>query len=141
MLIDTIRKHRLEARKAQDLGTSTILTTLVGEVEGQAKRTGDEISDELVFKTIKKFLVNIRETIKIVEEKNTELSVLSQMRAEEAALERYLPKQLTADEIRAIITSLNAKHIGEVMKHFKSHFSNSEYDGRVASSIAKEVLQ
>jgi uncharacterized protein YqeY len=52
-------------------------------------------------------------------------------------LNKYLPKQLSEDEIRAIIASLEDKKIPSVMKHFKANYQG-QVDNSLVSKIAKE---
>lgn len=56
--------------------------------------------------------------------------------AEIDILHSYLPKQLTKEELEAIIKNLNTKNVGEIMKHLKDNYSGV-YDGKLASEIAK----
>lgn len=64
--------------------------------------------------------------------------------AEMNIMEEYLPKQLSEDEIRDIILSRIVQsnvpcNMGVVMKYFKENYSG-QYDGKVVSSITKEML-
>lgn len=64
--------------------------------------------------------------------------------AEMAIMEEYLPKQMTEDEIRKVIMGLMVRsdiqyNMGLVMKYFKENYSG-QYDGKMVSIIAKEIL-
>lgn len=64
--------------------------------------------------------------------------------AEMNIMEEYLPKQLSEDEIRDIILSRIVQsnvpcNMGVVMKYFKENYSG-QYDGKIVSSITKEML-
>lgn len=66
--------------------------------------------------------------------------------AEIAVIERYLPKQMTEDEARAAIGAIvdelglsSKKELGKVMKEVKARY-RGQIDGKVASSIARELL-
>ena len=64
--------------------------------------------------------------------------------AEMKVMEEYLPKQLTEEEIKNIIMGLMVRsdvcfNMGLVMKYFKEHYSG-QYDGKIVSTIAKEML-
>jgi uncharacterized protein YqeY len=60
---------------------------------------------------------------------------------EKSIVEKYLPKQLTADEIRNIIQLLGGAQVnlGDIMKHLKERYSG-QYDGKVASTVAREFV-
>ena len=64
--------------------------------------------------------------------------------AEMSVMEDYLPKQLSEQDIRNIITNLKANsntscNMGIIMKYFKENYSG-QYDGKTVSIIAKELL-
>lgn len=67
--------------------------------------------------------------------------------AEMAIMEDYLPKQLTVEDMYAIIgTQKNIAgihgtpfNIGVIMKYFKDNYSG-QYDGKTLSTIAKEMI-
>ena len=58
-------------------------------------------------------------------------------------LESYLPKQLTIDEIRSIISTLHDLkgpfNMGFIQKHFKENYAML-YDGKVVAMVANEWL-
>ena len=130
-MINKLRADRMQARKDGAKIKTSILTTLLGEVETNLKR--DENFD--VIKLIKKFIKNNEDTLSqcvgeiAINIFKTEIQILSE----------YLPKQLTEDEIRVIISDINKseiKNIGIIMKHFKENYSG-RYDGSVVSKIIK----
>lgn len=142
MLFNQIKSERMQARK--DRGNSamqikaSLLTTLLGEIETETKATGiTEVSDSLVMAKCKKFIKGLEEV-----EKNAKVGDVAHSEAliELQILESYLPKQLTEEELAAIIIELDADNMGQVMKHLKENYSG-QYDGKVASQVAKEILR
>ena len=64
--------------------------------------------------------------------------------AEMNVMEEYLPKQLSEQDIRDIIFGRIVQsdvpcNMGIVMKYFKENYSG-QYDGKMVSTIAKEML-
>ena len=64
--------------------------------------------------------------------------------AEMKIMEEYLPKQLSEQDIRDIIMGRMVQsdipcNMGIVMKYFKDNYSG-QYDGKMVSTIAKEML-
>ena len=64
--------------------------------------------------------------------------------AEMNVMEEYLPKQLSEQDIRDIIFGRIVQsdvpcNMGLVMKYFKDNYSG-QYDGKMVSTIAKEML-
>jgi len=132
MLIDQVKAARMTAMKARDAAARSILTTLLGELESIAKRDQAGVSDDMVIRTCKKFIVGNLETIKLGGDAD-------KLEAENVILRGFIPKQLTSDELRAIIVAMNATNIGEIMQQLKAAH-DGEYDGKMASSIARDVL-
>ena len=62
---------------------------------------------------------------------------MAELARQKSILEAYLPKQLTEEEIRKIISSLEDKSIPSVMKHFKANYQGM-VDNSLVSKIAKE---
>lgn len=136
MLVDDIRSQRMTAMKARDSVTKTLLTTLLGELESIAKRTQCDITDDMVVKACKKFISGNNEVIEAGVKLNLELPNLE---AENVLLETFIPKQLTEDELRAIIVEMDASHLGEIMQKLKANYDGI-YDGKLASTIARDIL-
>jgi uncharacterized protein YqeY len=134
-LFEQVKQDRMSARKAKNESATSVLTTLVGELESQAKRIGSEVTDEMVVQTCKKFILNNSETLKltITTEVNEKLS------AENETLKVYLPVQLTEQDLRVIVTALNTAKLSDIMQHLKTNY-NGQYDGKVASAVAKEFV-
>ena len=61
---------------------------------------------------------------------------LAETARQKVAIEAYLPKQLTEDEIKAIIDKLEDKSIPSIMKHFKANYAGS-VDMSLVSKIAR----
>lgn len=129
MLYQTIKVDRMFAMKNRDKVAKSVLTTLLGELEGNAKRSGSEVSDNDVLRLIKKFIDANKESLQHKDNPDLE--------TENALLAEYLPKQMSEDELRSVIQALGDVHIGLVMKHLKQHY-NGQFDGNLASKIAKE---
>ena len=69
---------------------------------------------------------------------------MEQVKAEMAVLEKYMPKQLTADEVRQIVTATVAGKtglkMGDVMKLVMPQVKGKA-DGKVVSQVVREILQ
>ena len=138
MLIDEIKKANIEALKAKDPIARGVLSVVINKYklqEVELKASGKEIGD-------KELLAVIQKTLKeLADEKEGYLKVNNQDRANDIArqeelLSAYLPKQLSEQEIRNIIASLEDKSVPNVMKHFKMN-----YAGQVDMSLVNSVLR
>ena len=138
MLIDQIKAANIEALKAKDTVARGVLSVVSNKYklqEVELKAAGKEIGD-------KEMLAIIQKTLKeLADEKEGYLKVNNAERAnaiarQEEILSTYLPKQLSEDEIRSIISSLEDKSVPSVMKHFKTN-----YAGQVDMSLVNSVLR
>ena len=142
-LIETIRADQLQARKEKNSLKANILTTLIGEAVSIGKNDGNrETTDAEVIALVKKFIKNINETINIVCKHG--VNVDAQI-AEVVVLEKYVPKQLSEEDLRQVIISLKSeisagpKDMGKIMGLLKARY-DGQYDGKMASTLAKEIL-
>lgn len=133
MLIEQVKAARMQAMKDRDYIAKTILTTLVGELEGMSKRDQCEITDDMVVRTCKKFVVGNNETMKLG-------GNVEQLTAENTVLDKFVPKQLSEDELRVIIADMRLNNLGEIMQQLKAEHSGN-YDGKLASGIAREFIE
>lgn len=141
MLIERIKADLLTARKARATVAANSLTALVGEAVMVGKNAGNrESTDEEVVATVRKFLKNLEETKRNLVAHNKDTSVCDE---EIAIISRYLPQQMSADELRSAITVIVAEtagaNMGVVMKVLKEKYAGL-YDGKLASTLTKEVL-
>lgn len=140
MLLEKLKKESLQARKEKNEIKSNLLSTVLSQVKLIAIDDGHrEPKDEDVIQVVKKFLKNIEENLKLGEEGKLSQENYEQAKIEKEILLEYLPKQLSEQELREIIQNSGAKNIGEVMKFLKEKYPE-QYDGKLASKIAKELL-
>ena len=138
MLIDEIKAANIAALKARDNVTRGILSVIITKyknLEVEMRAQGKEIGDKELLSIIQKTLKELSD------EKEGYLKVGNQDRAndiakQEEVLSAYLPKQLSEQEIRDIINSLEDKSVPSVMKHFKMN-----YAGQVDMSLVNSVLR
>lgn len=146
-LFDTISNDIKEAMKAQD---KVALATLrnIKKVMLEAKTAlgaGDTLSDEAALKIIQKLVKQGKESAELYQSQNrTDLAQeeLSQV----AVMEKYLPKQMSADELQAalkeIISEVGAtspREMGKVMGEATKRLAGRA-DSKAISNIVKELL-
>jgi len=141
-LINTIKKDQVQARKDRNAGAATLLTTLLGEASMVGKNAGGrETTDDEVIAVVKKFIKNNNDTLAVIDNNS---SGYGDIENENELLNRYLPTQLSEDELRDIIAPLaegkTMRDMGSIMKELKTNYTGL-YDGGVASSIIKGMLQ
>jgi uncharacterized protein YqeY len=134
MLIETLKTQRIQAMKDKQTVAKNLLTTLLGELEGKAKRDNIDINDEMVVQTCKKFIASNEEVIA----QTTSTEAATKLKEENVILNNYLPKQLTEEQIGSIIKSSGATNVGDAMKFLKEQYAG-QYDSRLAVSVYKEM--
>ncbi len=136
MLIDEIKKANIEAMKAHDQNARSAYSILLSRyMEKKTSGAGTEISDADVLAMIQKL------SKELDEEKEGYLKAgreeqASNVDMQKAALQKYLPKQLSEEEIKNIIASLPDHSIPNVMKHFKTN-----YAGRCDMGLVSKIVR
>ena len=138
MLIDELKAANINAMKARDNTARAVLSVVLTKYklqEVELRASGKEIGDKELLSIIQKVLKELSD------EKEGYLKVNNTERAnsiteQEKVLSQYLPKQLSEEEIRKIINSLEDKSVPSVMKHFKMN-----YAGQVDMSLVNSVLR
>ena len=132
-LMEQIKTRQIAARKAGD-PQAPLLTTLLGEAAMVGKNAGRETTDQEVVAVVKKFMKNIDETITALQSRN---QLFTQFAVEREILEQFLPQQLTESTLFAVAKS--QPNMPTFMKHLKENFAG-QYDGKLASTIAKQIF-
>ena len=143
-LISKIKQSSLEARKNKDAVLATLLVTLYSEAATVGKNAGNrETTDAETVAVVKKFIKGIDETLIALKEDTASIRYKTAL-AERAILETFLPKQLTAEQLSAVIAELvknsTALTMQTVMKTLKEQYSGC-YDGALASKLVKEMIK
>ena len=142
-LLDKIKAVQLQCRKNRQTVEAAVLTTLIGEASMVGKNNGNRESTDLeVISTIKKFINNSQETLKVVKDAE-KIKIITD---EIALLTQFLPKQYEGEELERLIdqaiSTTNASSLKDmklVMNELRS-LTNGQYDGKHASSYVKTKL-
>jgi len=145
-ILQSIKSASLAARKAHDADRASSLITLLSEASMIGKNAGRETTDAETVATIKKFIKGIDETLNARAYAHGDPTAVKLIN-EKALLSSFLPKQLTANEIRDILLDIlkvndfdiSTKPMGEMLKILKFNYEG-QYDGGTAARIAKEIV-
>lgn len=138
MIIDELQKANIEALKARDQVARAIYSVIIAKYKAAAielKAQGKEASDADLVKIITKSIKELDEE-KEGYEKAGRAEEVKNILTQKALIEKYLPKLMGEEEIRAIIAKLEDKSMPSVMKHFKMN-----YDGQVDMSLVSKVAR
>ena len=138
MLIEQLQKANIAAMKEHDNNKRAVLSVVISSYKALSidlRASNKEITDNDLIRIIQK-------TIKeLDDEKSCNLSAGRIKRAEEIEIQKqtiskFLPKMLSSDEIKQIISSLEDKSIPAVMKYFKAN-----YDGQVDMGLVNKIAR
>ena len=128
-LIEKISKDFMSAYKAKDMEKKNFLGVIKTEVTKETKTP----EDSYVVGKLKSMIKNAQSTNSLTE---YELDIIN----------NYLPTQMTEDVLREKIGDFitkeelsTMKDMGKIMGYLKSNFEG-EYDGKLSSTIIKELL-
>jgi len=129
------------ARKSQDKAGTLLLSTVLSEIKNKKIELRRDPTDADVIDVLRKSIKKRRESVEMyVKGKRTDLA--DKESAEAAALEKYLPAQVSDDEIRAAVQAAiagGAKQIGAVMGKVLPQFKGRAEGGTI-NAIAREEL-
>ena len=138
MLIDEISKANIEALKARDQVARAIYSVILAKYKASSielRAAGKEATDADLVKIITKTIKELDEEKESYEKAGRKEQAES-ISIQKALIEKYLPKLMSEDEIRKIISSLEDKSMPSVMKHFKMNF-----DGQVDMSLVSKIAR
>ena len=138
MILDEIKKANIQALKDKN----AIARTIYGVVSNKAmletikkREKGEELTDvdmvSIIQKTIKELTEEAEGYEKVGNTKQRD-NILKQREI----IEAYLPKMMSEEEIREVISSLEDKSIPSVMKHFKANYAG-KCDMKTVSEVAR----
>jgi len=129
------------SRKAQDKPTTLLLGTLISEVKNRRIELKRDPTDAEVVEVLRKGIKRRRESVEMYE-KGGRIDLAEKERSEAAAIEKYLPAQVSDDELRAAVVAAiagGATAIGAVMGKVLPQFKGRA-EGATISAIAREEL-
>ena len=129
------------ARKAQDKPATLLLGTTLSEVKNRAIELKRDLVDDDVIDVVRKGIKKRRESVEMFEKAGRN-ELAAKERAEITMLERYLPAQVSPDEIRSAVRAAiaaGASNLGAVMGKVVPQFKGRA-EGSVINAIAREEL-
>lgn len=129
------------ARKSQDKAGTLLLGTVLSEIKNKKIELRRDPTDADVVDVLRKSIKKRRESIELYQKGNRP-ELAQKESAEAAALEKYLPAQVSDDEIRTAVKAAiagGAKQIGAVMGKVLPQFKGRA-EGSTISAIAREEL-
>ncbi len=129
------------ARKSQDKPGTLLLSTVLSEVKNKKIELRHDPVDADVIDVLRKAIKRRRESVEMYT-KGGRKDLADKETAEATALEKYLPAQVSDDELRAAVKAAiaaGATQIGAVMGKVLPQFKGRA-DGSTINAIAREEL-
>jgi uncharacterized protein YqeY len=145
-MLTKLKQVSLAARKTRD-PLSLLLTTLLAEATRVGKDENRDSTDVEVTATIRKFIKNAEETVRLLEAASTQKpDALATAKTELALLQTLLPAQASGADLDAAIADIvgslpdrGIKQMGAVMAKLNEQFSGN-LDKAAASAKIKAAL-
>ena len=148
-ILDDI-KTAMKAHDAETLGT---LRTLHSDIKNEAMKSGatpaqitESITDAMCIDVLAKSVKQKQESIEILKKGG----FLDKIPAEEAVIaiyRKYMPAEMTEDEVKALIAEIKAatgaaspKDMGKIMKELSPKVKG-RFDAKRASALVQEALK
>lgn len=139
MVFEELGKANIQALKDRDKMARAILSVVYGKCKNESIEQGlnaKELSDGDCLRIIQKTMKELEEEAAGYQKAGRPESV-AEIEAQKAVLAKFLPRQMSEEEIRKEIAALADKSLPSVMKHFKAKF-NGLCDMSLVSKIARE---
>ena len=138
MIFEQISKANIEALKNKDANARALYSVLLNKIKLEQinkRAQGNELTDGDVAAILQKAIKEL------TDEKENYLKAKNEQMAQNIdkqiqLVEFYLPKMLSDEEIKKIISTLEDKSLPAVMKHFKMNYQGA-CDMKRVSEIAK----
>jgi Uncharacterized conserved protein len=129
------------ARKSQDKPATLLLSTVLSEVKNKKIELRRDPVDADVIDVLRKSIKRRKESVEMYTKGNRQ-DLADKETSEAAALEKYLPAQVSDEELRAAVKAAiagGATQIGAVMGKVLPQFKGRA-DGSAINAIAREEL-
>jgi len=131
MLKEQINTDYIVALKAKDTYTKNILSVVKGEIQNVEKNFGEtNLSDSNVIKILSKIQKSLKETLSKVDDEESKFQL--------EVVEKYLPKQISDEEIFERIKVLMKEGISDIGGIMRG-FANLNVDKKRVSELYKQI--
>ncbi len=140
-LRDRLREELNASRKAQHKAVTLVLGSVLADIENFAIAQKRELTDDDIVEVLRKGVKRRRESVDAFQ-KAGRAELAAQEQLEIDTLERFLPAQVSDDDLRAAVRSAiaeGATAIGAVMGKVTPQFKGRA-EGSTISRIAREEL-
>ena len=138
MLLEQLKADNITEMKNKDKIARSAISVVLSKCQLQQveyKAQGKEFTDNDVLTIIQKSLKELNDE-KADYQKVNNVERAKEIEEQEQILKKYLPAQMSKEEILAEINKLEDKSIPSIMKHFKANFA-----GKVDMSLVNQIAR
>ncbi|HXT15543.1 MAG TPA: GatB/YqeY domain-containing protein [Gemmatimonadaceae bacterium] len=142
-LLDQLQSDLNTARKAQQKGQVLLLGTIIADVRNREIELKRPLADDDVVDVLRKGIKKRRESIEMYD-KGGRADLAATERTEVEALGKYLPAEVSADEIRAAVVAAikgGATNVGAVMGKVMGQFKGRAEGGTINAIVREELAK
>ena len=140
MIYQQLKDANIAALKNHDVNARSVLSVLLNKIklaEIEKRTQNAPLTDADVVAVLQKTLKELAEEKEAFQKANRTENVRV-LEEQIAFLSAYLPKMMTAEEIKAEFLTLDDKSVPSVMKHFKANFAG-KCDMREVQAVLKSL--
>lgn len=143
---DEVRKAMVDAMKAKDKDTKDTLSMLLAALKNKAIDKREDLTEEEEVQVILKEIKQTKESLELTPADRTDLIEEAQKRI--AVLEKFAPKMMDADEIKAVVAGVladlgidapTAKDKGRIMKELMPKVKGKA-DGKLVNEVVGSLM-
>ena len=145
MLKEKLMEDLKESMREKDIIRKNVVQMVRAAILQIEKDTGNEVDDAKIIDIIAKEMKKKKDAM-VDFEKAERQDLIDQTNEEMKVLEEYLPKQLSKEEIKEIVSKIisdigatSMKDMGIIMKEAKSEIGAGA-DGKTINEVVKELL-
>ena len=145
-MVEQLEKDMIEAMKAKDKDSLTVIRMVKAALKQEQIDHKKEVNDELLIDVVNKHNKMRKDSISEFEKWNRQ-DLIDKTQSEINLLMKYLPEQLSTEEVNKIIDEIfeevkpeGQKDMGKVMKEAQAKLKGKA-DMKEVSSIIREKLQ
>ena len=141
MLFEQLQSDLTAARRAQDKALTLLLGTLVADVKNRQLEVNRDLTDADVIEVLQRGIKKRRESLDMYTKGGRD-DLAAVERDQVAVMERYLPAQASAEDIRAAVRAAiaaGATNMGAVMGRVVPQFKGRAEGGTINAIVREEL--
>lgn len=145
-LLETLKSDMIKAMKARDKDTLSVVRMLKAAVQNEQIELGHDLTPDEEISVLNREYKQRKESLAEFKKAGRD-DLIEKTTAEMKVVEKYLPKQLSADEVKARVTEVIKQQNASGMKDFGKVMGaamkalKGQADGQMVNKTVKSLLQ